>query len=58
VPHNGRYGEVFNSDSGYYGGANLGNGLGVHAAPTPWHGQPQSIQVSLPPLAGVIFAPG
>ena len=58
VPHGGRYGEVFNSDSGYYGGANLGNGLGAQASATPWHGQPHSIEVSLPPLAGVIFAPG
>jgi 1,4-alpha-glucan branching enzyme len=58
VPHAGRYREVFSSDSGYYGGANIGNGAGALAAATPWNGQPYSIAVSLPPLAGVIFAPG
>jgi 1,4-alpha-glucan branching enzyme len=58
VPHNGHYREIFNSDSGHYGGGNLGNGLGAHAAAVPWHGQAHSIEVSLPPLAGVIFAPG
>jgi len=58
VPHDGRYREVFSSDSGYYGGANIGNGAGALAAATPWNGQPYSIEVSLPPLAGVIFAPG
>jgi len=57
VPHAGRYREVFSSDSGYYGGANIGNGAGATARPTPWHGQPHSIEVSLPPLAGVILAP-
>ena len=57
VPHNGRYHEVFNSDSNYYGGGNLGNGLGLMSSSIPWHGQPHSIEVSVPPLAGVIFAP-
>jgi 1,4-alpha-glucan branching enzyme len=58
VPHNGRYREVFNSDSGYYGGGNLGNGAGAQATNEPYQGQPHSIVVTLPPLAGVIFAPG
>ena len=58
VPHNGRYHEVFNSDSGYYGGGNLGNGAGAQASNEPHQGQPHSIVVTLPPLAGVIFAPG
>jgi 1,4-alpha-glucan branching enzyme len=58
VPHSGHYRELFNSDSGYYGGGNLGNGAGAEASTTPWHGQPRSIVINLPPLAGVIFAPG
>ena len=56
VPRGGRYREIFSSDSGFYGGANIGNGAGAIARPLPWHGQPCSIEVSLPPLAGVIFA--
>jgi 1,4-alpha-glucan branching enzyme len=58
VPHLGHYREVFNSDSAHYGGSNLGNGAGAQAVATPSHGQPYSILVDLPPLAGVIFAPG
>ncbi|MDE2251947.1 MAG: 1,4-alpha-glucan branching protein GlgB [Gammaproteobacteria bacterium] len=58
VPHDARYREVFNSDSGYYGGSNLGNGEGAQAEAVPYQGQPHSIVVTLPPLAGVIFAPG
>ena len=58
VPHNDHYREVFNSDSGFYGGGNLGNGTGAQASAIPCQGQPHSIVVTLPPLAGVIFAPG
>jgi len=58
VPYGGHYRELFNSDSSYYGGGNLGNGLGAEASDTPCHGQPHSIVINLPPLAGVIFAPG
>ena len=57
VPYSGHYCELFNSDSGYYGGGNLGNGAGAEAVDMPWHGQPRSIVINLPPLAGVIFAP-
>ena len=58
VPRPGHYRELFNSDSNHYGGGNLGNGAGAQAAQTPYHNQPHSIVVSLPPLAGVILAPG
>jgi 1,4-alpha-glucan branching enzyme len=58
VPQRGHYRELFNSDSGYYGGGNLGNGLGAEAQDVPWHGLPHSILINLPPLAGVILAPG
>ena len=57
VPRAGRYVERFNSDSALYGGSNLGNGLGLATQPLPWHGQAQSVEVTLPPLAGVILAP-
>jgi 1,4-alpha-glucan branching enzyme len=57
VPQAGRYREVFNSDSTFYGGSNLGNGLGATAEPVPWNGQPCSIVLELPPLAGVLLAP-
>ncbi len=57
VPEAGWYEEVFNSDSVYYGGSNLGNGAGVMAEPTESHGRPASIQITLPPLATVVLKP-
>ncbi len=57
VPKGGWYEEVFNSDSTYYGGSNMGNGPGVMADEIPSHGRPASIEVCLPPLATVVFKP-
>jgi 1,4-alpha-glucan branching enzyme len=57
VPAPGWYEEVFNSDSMYYGGSNLGNGPGVMADDIASHGRPASISVALPPLAAVVFKP-
>ncbi|MFN3920114.1 MAG: 1,4-alpha-glucan branching protein GlgB [Methylohalobius sp.] len=54
VPEAGKYQEIFNSDSKFYGGSNVGNGF-IEAEPLPWMGRPYSISVTLPPLAGVIF---
>ena len=55
VPSPGRYREIFNSDSSFYGGSNLGNGVELTAETKNWMGYPQSIQLTLPPLAGVIL---
>ena len=41
----------------YYGGSNMGNGPGVQAEAFMSHGRPASIQVTLPPLATVVFKP-
>lgn len=57
VPELCWYEEIFNSNSAYYGGSNLGNAPGVQAEPIPNHGRPASIQVILPPLATVVFKP-
>jgi 1,4-alpha-glucan branching enzyme len=54
VPREGIYHEVFNSDSEYYDGSNLGNGH-VHSEPQPWMNMSHSITVTLPPLAGIIL---
>ena len=51
------YEEVFNSDSTYYGGSNMGNGPGVQAEAIEHHGRPASIEVVLPPLATAVFRP-
>jgi 1,4-alpha-glucan branching enzyme len=57
VPHAGFYREVFNSDSEYYSGSNVGNFPGVMASDQGHHGRPASIQFSLPPLATVVLKP-
>jgi 1,4-alpha-glucan branching enzyme len=57
LPRAGRYREAFNSDSAYYGGSNLGNGGGIETTGISWMGLPDSIEVTLPPLACVILVP-
>jgi len=57
VPELCWYEEIFNSDSMYYGGSNMGNFPGAMAEPQESHGRPQSIVITLPPLATVIFKP-
>jgi 1,4-alpha-glucan branching enzyme len=57
VPRGGLYRELLNSDSEIYGGSNIGNGGSVQADPIPWHNQPFSLLVTLPPLSVVFFKP-
>jgi 1,4-alpha-glucan branching enzyme len=57
VPEKCWYEEIFNTDSMYYGGSNLGNAPGRMAEDLPWDGRPFSIPITLPPLAGVIMKP-
>ncbi len=57
VPHGGDYDEVFNSDSAWYGGGNVGNSGVLISRPEPHHGRDHSISISLPPLATVVFKP-
>ena len=56
VPRAGRYREIFNSDSRFYGGSDVGNPLPLQSEPIPWMDQAQSVVVTLPPLAGIVFA--
>jgi 1,4-alpha-glucan branching enzyme len=58
VPVEGFYRELLNTDAGYYGGGNVGNGGGVHAERRPWTGQPWSVSLTLPPLGVVMLKPG
>jgi 1,4-alpha-glucan branching enzyme len=53
APRAGRWREVFNSDAGLYGGSNLGNAGLVQAGSAPSHGQPFSLELTLPPLATI-----
>ena len=55
VPEEGFYQEILNTDSELFGGSNLGNGGVVSSRPIAKHNHPNSISVTLPPLAVVIF---
>jgi 1,4-alpha-glucan branching enzyme len=57
VPEACWFDEVSNSDSTFYGGSDLGNAGGIQALPQESHGRPASMQVTLPPLATVVFKP-
>ena len=55
VPEAGVYQEIFNSDSVYYGGSNVGN-QPIRTEPKNWMGRPHSINLTVPPLAGLVLA--
>ncbi|HLI16889.1 MAG TPA: 1,4-alpha-glucan branching protein GlgB [Rhodanobacteraceae bacterium] len=57
VPFQGFWRERINTDALHYGGSGLGNLGGVHAEAVPWHGQPQSVSLVLPPLATLFLEP-
>ena len=57
VPVGGWYDEIFNTDSEYYGGSNVGNFPGVEAEATESHSRPFSIEITLPPLGVTILKP-
>ena len=54
VPFAGEYEEIFNSQSSYYEGWNIGNTGAVTAKKEPMHGYDYSITVTLPHL-GVLY---
>jgi 1,4-alpha-glucan branching enzyme len=57
LPAGGRWREVLNTDSRFYGGSDVGNGFGVEAEEVPWNEQPFSGELALPPLAVVWLVP-
>jgi 1,4-alpha-glucan branching enzyme len=57
VPRPGAWREIFNSDSAFYGGTNLGNEEQVRAAAVSSHGRGQSLELVLPPLATIFLRP-
>jgi 1,4-alpha-glucan branching enzyme len=56
VPASGRYREIVNTDSDWYGGGNLGNGGALMASGAPAHDRPASLSLILPPLAALVLA--
>jgi 1,4-alpha-glucan branching enzyme len=58
APRAGGWREILNTDSELYGGSNLGNAGWVEAGSAPSHGQPFSLEITLPPLATVLLRHG
>ena len=57
LPRGGRWRELVNTDSEFYGGSGVGNMGGVDAEARPWHEQPYSAELTLPPLGVVWLVP-
>jgi 1,4-alpha-glucan branching enzyme len=57
VPAPGRYDEILNSDSGWYGGGGVGNLGGVESDRMPSHGYVHSLSLTLAPLGFLLFKP-
>ena len=57
VPRAGLWREIANTDSRFYGGSDMGNAGAVGTTPVAMHGEPQSLELSLPPLATIMLSP-
>ncbi len=57
LPRASRWREALNTDSAFYGGSDVGNLGAVEPEPIPWHGQPVSAEITLPPLAAIWLVP-
>ena len=55
LPAPGRWQERLNTDAAIYGGSGMGNLGRIEATAEPWHGQPCSAAITLPPLATLFF---
>ncbi|MFH1538513.1 MAG: 1,4-alpha-glucan branching protein GlgB [bacterium] len=57
VPADSDYDELINTDSGQFGGSNVGNEGRVKVEKVRFHGYDQSLSLTLPPLACLILEP-
>jgi 1,4-alpha-glucan branching enzyme len=57
MPRSGAWREVLNTDAPEYGGSGVGNIGAVEVEAVPWHDQPFSAELTLPPLGVVWLAP-
>lgn len=55
LPAPGEYRLIMNTDSEEYGGAGLNRSESITAEEKPWHGQPYSAAIRLPPLSTLWF---
>jgi len=57
LPRLGQWNEILNTDAEGYGGSGVGNFGAIQAEDVPWHGQPYSALLTVPPLGAVWFEP-
>jgi 1,4-alpha-glucan branching enzyme len=57
LPAGGRWAQALNTDDERYGGGGVGNVGEIAAEAKPWHDQPYSAELTLPPLGVVWLAP-
>jgi 1,4-alpha-glucan branching enzyme len=55
VPRAGTWREIANTDSRFYGGSDMGNEGTAQATAVSAHGEPQSIELTLPPLSTIVL---
>ena len=57
VSENCNYEVIFNSDSEYYGGGNIGNNNKLSPAKMLWQENPYALSLTIPPLGALILKP-
>jgi 1,4-alpha-glucan branching enzyme len=57
VPKPGRWRQLLSSDAPEYGGSGYPTAAEPETENAPWHGQAQSLVLSLPPLGALVLAP-
>jgi len=57
LPRAGRWREIINTDAFAYGGSGVGNQGSIEAVPEPFHGQPASAVLALPPMGALWLVP-
>ncbi len=55
VPSKGKWAEIFNTDDKSYWGSGVANTSPITTETVNWHGRENSINITVPPLAAVIF---
>ncbi len=55
VPEAGKWCALLNTDAACYGGSDFPSGRDATAEPGPWHNQPASLALDLPPLATLVL---
>ncbi len=54
----GRWIERFSTDASEFGGSDFPRAREIDAEANPWHGQPWSLRLRLPPLSALVLGPG